>query len=98
MARANFNVIIVGGGPVGLVAAHMLFKADIDFIVLEKHHTVTPEPGSGIGLWPHTIRILDQLRLWKDLEPIATPLSSKIFLTLEGDVFHESDILLRLRE
>jgi 2-polyprenyl-6-methoxyphenol hydroxylase-like FAD-dependent oxidoreductase len=58
----NMRVIIVGAGPAGLVLAHMLPLAGIDdFVVLEGRADVCEPSGAGVGLWPHCVRVLDQL-------------------------------------
>lgn len=57
---SNFKVIIVGGGPVGLSAAHALRLAGIDFVVLEKRPSVFEDEGAGIGVLAHTMRTLHQ--------------------------------------
>ncbi|KAI0449143.1 putative monooxygenase [Xylaria acuta] len=41
-----FRVIVVGGGLVAITAAHILSKADIDFVILEQHDNLTPWIGS----------------------------------------------------
>ncbi|KAK8075137.1 FAD/NAD(P)-binding domain-containing protein [Apiospora hydei] len=41
-----FRVIIVGGGLIGLLAAHMLAKSKIDFVVLEQRDSLFPEHGA----------------------------------------------------
>jgi 2-polyprenyl-6-methoxyphenol hydroxylase-like FAD-dependent oxidoreductase len=91
---AGFKVIIVGGGPVGLIAAHILYMAGIDIVLLEKYHTVTPEPGSSLVIWPQTVRILDQLRILDSLEPIMNPLEDKTVLTHKGEVYLDNSSFL----
>ncbi|KAI0160723.1 putative monooxygenase [Xylariaceae sp. FL1272] len=66
-----FKAIIVGGGLVGLTTAHVLSKADIDFVVLEKHESSFTTLGSTLALWPQTLRIFDQLGLLDSLESVA---------------------------
>ncbi|KAI1118294.1 hypothetical protein F5Y14DRAFT_258786 [Nemania sp. NC0429] len=56
-------VIIIGGGPVGLVAAHALFKARIDFLVLERRATIVEDVGASIVVHPGSLRVLSQLGL-----------------------------------
>jgi 2-polyprenyl-6-methoxyphenol hydroxylase-like FAD-dependent oxidoreductase len=67
---AHFRAIIVGGGLVGLTAAHILSKAGIDFIILEKHDTPLSMYGSTLALWPQTLRIFGQLGLLDAMQPI----------------------------
>ncbi len=98
MTDSKFRVIVVGGGPVGLMAAHILTKAGIDFVVLEKYRTVTPEPGSSIGLWPPTVRVLDQLGLFDAFVPLMNINYRRIVLTYAGDVFYRNNIFERAKE
>ncbi|KAH7305958.1 hypothetical protein B0I35DRAFT_483705 [Stachybotrys elegans] len=58
-----FKVIIAGGGPVGLTAAHALSQAGIDFLLLEGHHQVMASVGSNLVLNPQGLRALSQLGL-----------------------------------
>ena len=56
------RVLVVGAGPAGLVLAHMLPLAGIDdFIVLERRADILEPSGAGVGLWPHSVRVLNQL-------------------------------------
>ncbi len=64
-----FRAVIVGGGLVGLSAAHIFSKAGIDFVLLEKHDTPLIELGATLALWPQASRIFDQLGLLESLEP-----------------------------
>ncbi|KAL1872747.1 hypothetical protein Daus18300_004293 [Diaporthe australafricana] len=58
-----FRAIIVGGGPDGLILAHALHLAGIDYTLLERSPTMTPEHGHPLVLRPASLRILDQLGL-----------------------------------
>lgn len=62
-----FKVIIIGAGVGGLTLAHSLHKADIDYVILDKH-PVAPEWGASITIHTQSARILDQLGLLPAVE------------------------------
>jgi 2-polyprenyl-6-methoxyphenol hydroxylase-like FAD-dependent oxidoreductase len=66
-----FKVIIVGAGVGGLILAHSLHKAGIDYVVLDKH-AVEPEWGSSITIHTQSARVLDQLGLLPAVEAQCT--------------------------
>ncbi|GAM86219.1 hypothetical protein ANO11243_042310 [Dothideomycetidae sp. 11243] len=70
----SLKVIVVGGGPVGLTAAHSLEKAGIDFVLLEQRPEVVIDAGSNLVLSPTGLRVLEELGLAADIEAVTTPL------------------------
>ncbi|KAF4457241.1 hypothetical protein F53441_805 [Fusarium austroafricanum] len=70
----RFKAIIVGGGPVGLTAAHALSRVNIDFILLERRSSAVIDAGSNLVLNPMGLRALDQLGLAAPLEKVSSPL------------------------
>ncbi|KAI1439950.1 putative monooxygenase [Annulohypoxylon stygium] len=76
-----FRVLIVGGGLVGLTAAHVFSRAGIDFRVLEKHESVLCPHGTTLALWPQTLRIFDQMGLLRALQPLLQPVEDTITLS-----------------
>lgn len=75
MNKADFKVIIVGGGPVGLTAAHALERAGIDFLLLEARPHAIIDSGSNLVLRPNGIQALMELGLQGDLDLVSTPLT-----------------------
>ncbi|KAK2877272.1 hypothetical protein FQN49_001277 [Arthroderma sp. PD_2] len=73
MEKYPFKVVIVGGSVSGLTLAHCLDRAGIDYILLEKHHSIHPQIGASLGILPNGARILDQLGIFEDLEKLALP-------------------------
>lgn len=90
-SSTSFKAIIVGGGPVGLLAAHAFFQAGIDFVVLERRDTVRSHQGSSIALGPPTLRLLDQLGLLDAGRDINHPLLHKYYVTDKGQIFNDID-------
>ncbi|KDN46109.1 FAD binding domain-containing protein [Tilletiaria anomala UBC 951] len=69
-----FKVIVVGGGPADLTAAHTLYKATIDFVVLERRQEVVIDEGASLVLGVDTLRIMHQLGLLDKLKAISSEL------------------------
>ncbi|ROT37988.1 FAD binding domain-containing protein [Sodiomyces alkalinus F11] len=67
----KFKVIIVGGGPNGLTAAHALYQAGINFVVLERRADVALDEGSSMVLGPASLRVMHQLGLYQRIKPIS---------------------------
>lgn len=81
------RVIIVGGGPNGLVLAHALHQAGINYILLERSQTIlTPDnnDGPGLILWPNSARILDQLGLLRRAHKLACSIRSRQTYLADG--------------
>ncbi|KAK3402685.1 hypothetical protein B0T20DRAFT_5262 [Sordaria brevicollis] len=88
-----FRAIIVGGGPVGLTAAHAFYRAGIDFVVLERQNEIAvPEArGAGIGVMPNTLRLMAQLGLLEAVEAIGTHMRPGTVVTSDGKPFSGLD-------
>ncbi|KAK3367879.1 hypothetical protein B0H63DRAFT_535990 [Podospora didyma] len=74
MISSNFRVIIVGGGPVGLMAVHSLSREGIDFVLLESGPSIFLDAGSNPALLPIGLRILGQLNLLDAFKSVSSPL------------------------
>jgi 2-polyprenyl-6-methoxyphenol hydroxylase-like FAD-dependent oxidoreductase len=102
MASSNqdtdqFKILIVGGGLVGLSLALVLEFAGIDYELFEKRD-FAPQLGASIGLHPHTIRILQQLGVWEDIEKQVVPLQHRNHYDGNGYCFEESHVLVDIEE
>lgn len=87
MEDQPFRVIIVGGGPVGLTAAHALLSANIDFVVLEARPTFTPEEGASLLAYASTQRVWHQLGLHGAMEARACPVETRSSADHAGNVY-----------
>lgn len=92
MDQSKFRAVIIGGGPVGLTIANGLQRAGLDFVVVERHPTIISDSGAGIMLWPHSVRIFDQLRLLKSCEGRYIPLHTRKTAHLDGTPMRASSI------
>ena len=65
---SEYDVVIVGGGPVGLLLAYQLKRFGVSVCVLEQHIKQAQDAyGRAIALFPRTLEMLDQLDL---IEPM----------------------------
>ncbi|CAI4217270.1 unnamed protein product [Parascedosporium putredinis] len=89
--KSSFKVIIVGGGPVGLTAAHALQHAGIDFVVLERRSSIYDDVGASLVLRPSSLRVMHQLGLLDKLRSIGTAIHTGGSFTAEGFKFRRGD-------
>lgn len=90
---ARFRVVIVGGSIAGLVLAHCLHHAGIDYLVLEARDRVDPQVGASIGIFSNGARILDQLGVYKSIEQLTESPVWYNMLTGEGTLVQKVDSL-----
>lgn len=69
---AGSKIIVIGGGPVGITAAHALSKAGIDFVLIESRPEIVMDAGSGLVLSAMGLRALGQLGLLPALNNMST--------------------------
>jgi 2-polyprenyl-6-methoxyphenol hydroxylase-like FAD-dependent oxidoreductase len=81
--ESPFRVIVVGGGIAGLTASHMLQKAGIDHVVLERRSTIAVQTGGSLFIYPHGSRILNQLGCLKVVQKGTVP-PGRWFVRLPG--------------
>ncbi|KAH8898535.1 FAD/NAD(P)-binding domain-containing protein [Thozetella sp. PMI_491] len=91
MSASQLRVIIVGGGPVGLIAAHILTKVGVDFVVLERGSSVYPDVGASLIIWPMTFRIFDQLDILDPVRAVMTQLERTHVTTVSGNEYQTSE-------
>lgn len=87
METQPFRVIIIGGGPVGLTAAHALLAAGIDFVALEARDTFTPEEGASLLAYASTQRVWHQLGLYGVMEAKGCPVDTRAWADHAGNVY-----------
>lgn len=98
MSKSNFKVIVVGGGPVGLVAAHGLTRAGIDFVLLERRPSIVFEAGSNLVLLPMGMRVLGQLGLLDALERVSSPLAKVQRIDHSGRNMGDTQFFVHFKE
>ncbi|KAI1111192.1 hypothetical protein F5Y14DRAFT_329379 [Nemania sp. NC0429] len=81
----NFRVVILGAGPVGLMTAHALHAAGIDYVVLERQPEIVRFRGALIIVGSPLVRLLEQLGLSEPLLEYSTRIVSKTNITGKGE-------------
>ncbi|KAI0434604.1 hypothetical protein F5Y09DRAFT_295962 [Xylaria sp. FL1042] len=91
--QRHFRAIIVGGGLLGLTAAHIFSKTDMDYVVLEQHDDLMPDIGSLLSLMPHTFRVLDQLDILDAVSPVMSRVDHNVLMSAsDGSVWREDEM------
>ncbi|KAK1717248.1 FAD binding domain-containing protein [Colletotrichum lupini] len=90
MTDQPFKVIVVGGGPSGITAAHVLQQAGIDFVVLERRDSIVDDVGASLVLSPGSLRVFHQLGILENLMEIGNTLSSGTGFTSDGHKFKQN--------
>ncbi|KAF7503254.1 hypothetical protein GJ744_004045 [Endocarpon pusillum] len=93
MKKDGLKVIIVGGSVAGLTLAHCLYRAGIDYVVLEAREDIAPQLGASIGIFSNGARILDQLGIYGEIERCTDPPVWHEVVTGKGDVVSKLDSL-----
>lgn len=77
MISTSENIVIVGGGPVGMVLSLLLAKNDIASTVLEvRKQGVANQDTRALALSYGTRRILEKLGIWQSLSAYATAINT----------------------
>ncbi|KAK8062459.1 hypothetical protein PG997_014556 [Apiospora hydei] len=97
-AEHRFRIIVVGAGVAGLTASHCLQKLGIDHVVLEKQAKVAPPLGASISMWPHGLRILNQLGCLQDIKTSAVPLNRFLCRDPDGRLIHDNTLYTHVQE
>jgi len=80
------NILIVGGGPVGMVLALLLAKQNIASTVLEaRQQGASNQDTRALALSYGTRRVLEKLGIWQTLAPHATPINT-IHISQKGSL------------
>ncbi|MGN8027810.1 FAD-dependent oxidoreductase [Microbacterium sp. 22242] len=94
--RTEFDCVIVGGGPAGVVAGLLLARGGMEVAVLEKHADFFRD-FRGDTIHPSTLRLLDELGLYDEFAQIShRKVKNVSFLRPDGTEFVLAD-LTRLR-
>ncbi|KAL7922550.1 hypothetical protein ACQKWADRAFT_326764 [Trichoderma austrokoningii] len=90
MATKPFKIVIVGGGPVGLIAAHALYKAGMQFTILERSRQIALDVGASLVLAPGSLRVFHQLGLLDKLRDVYSEIGHKKCFTPDGHLWKDN--------
>lgn len=77
------DVVIVGGGPVGLAMALLLDRFGVDFVLLERNTTTTTHPKSR-GCFARTMELFRQWGIEDKVRARGLPPGTDVFLYVES--------------
>jgi len=84
--RSEHQVVIVGGGPAGMMLAAELKLANVDVVVLERRATQDLESPRSRGLHARTIEVLDQRGIADRFLGEGTPMQVQAFAGIPLDI------------
>lgn len=84
----QFRCIIVGGGAIGLITAHALTAAGMDWVLLERDETIIAQDTPCVVMYPDTLRVMDQLGLLNRLSRIKTIIGRTKTWTHENEFYN----------
>ena len=90
MAALDFDVVVVGAGPVGLVAALLLAKQGISVLLLEKERSIFPLPRAA-HIDHEIMRIFQSIDVADEVASSSEVSTRYEFLNVSGDVLMRFD-------
>lgn len=91
------TLLIAGAGIAGLTLANLLERLDIDYLVLEGYHSVTPDAGASIVLHPHGLRVLDQIGCYEKVARLSAPADVLNHRTEDGKVLYSASVAVETK-
>lgn len=92
------TLLIVGAGIAGLVLANLLERLEIDYLLLEGYHSLTPDAGASIVLHPHGLRVLDQIGCYEKIAELAAPADALNHRKEDGRVIYSGRVAVETKK
>ncbi len=85
MAAPEYDVIIIGFGPTGAVAAALLSQAGHKVLVCERSDEIYPKPRA-IAIDHEILRVFQQLKIADAIAPFTEPFTDSCFYGVDGQL------------
>lgn len=85
MSTPDYDVAVVGLGPVGGILANLLGKEGLEAVVFDRFDTA-PELPRGVGMDAEMMRVVQTIGLADELEPLLKVFRGAQYLDAEGNV------------
>jgi 3-(3-hydroxy-phenyl)propionate hydroxylase len=90
--KQTYDVIIVGFGPAGAVAACLLGLQGISTLVVEKRHTIYAKPRA-VSIDHEVARILQNIGIGEELKAHVAPFTASEYFGVDGQLIKRLDML-----
>jgi 3-(3-hydroxy-phenyl)propionate hydroxylase len=90
--KQTYDVIIVGLGPAGAVAACLLGQQGISTLVVEKKHTIYDRPRA-VAIDHEVARILQNIGIGEELKAHVAPFTASEYFGVDGQLIKRLDML-----
>jgi 3-(3-hydroxy-phenyl)propionate hydroxylase len=90
--KQTYDVIIVGLGPAGAVAACLLGLQGISTLVVEKKHTIYDKPRA-VSIDHEVARILQNIGIGEELKAHVAPFTASEYFGVDGQLIKRLDML-----